>query len=131
MKTFVLLGITAILALGFTAVSDGQADLAKVLVGKWEGQIAAGVPGNLARVLTIKSVEDTRATGLFGIPGGATKPVDIAIERSGNDTTLRFAGFSNAPTQLMLKGDKTLDGTVSLPTTAGLRDFRLQLDKAQ
>ena len=131
MKTFVLLGITAILALGFTAVSDGQVDLAKVLVGKWEGQIAASVSGNKARVLTIKSVEDTRATGLFGIPGGATKPVDIAIERSGNDTTLRFAGFSNAPTQLTLKGDKTLDGTVSLPTTGGLRDFRLQLDKVQ
>ena len=131
MKTFVLLGVTAILALGFTAVSDGQVDLAKVLVGKWEGQIAGTFPGNKARALTIKSVEDTRAAGLFGIPGGATKPVDIAIERNGNDTTLRFAGFSNAPTQLMLKGEKTLDGTVTLPTTGGLRDFRLQFDKVE
>ena len=132
MKTFVLLGVAAILALGFTPpASDAQVDLAKVLIGKWEGQLSGRIPGNKERVLTIRTVEDTRATGLFGIPGGATKPVDIAIERSGNDTILRFAGFNNAPTQLTLKREKTLDGTVTLPTTGGVVDVRLQLDKVQ
>lgn len=130
MKAFVLLGVAAILALGF-AVSDGQDDLAKILVGKWEGQLSARTPGNRDRVLTITSVEEARATGRFGIPAGATKPVDIAIERSGSDTILRFTGFNNAPIQLTLTRGKTLDGTVTLPTTSGLVDVRLQLDKAQ
>ncbi len=130
MKTFVLLGVAATLALGF-AVSDGQDDLAKILVGKWEGQLSSREPGNKERVLTINSVEEARAKGRFGIPGGASKAVDIAIERSGSDTILRFTGFNNAPAQLTLKGGKTLDGTYTLPTTSGLRDVRLQLDKAQ
>jgi hypothetical protein len=129
-KTFVLLWVAAILALGF-AVSDGQDDLAKILVGKWEGQLSASIPGNKDRVLTITAVEEARATGRWGIPGGGSKPVDIAIERSGGATILRFSGFNNAPTQLTLKGGKTLDGTTTLPTTSGTRDFRLQLDKAQ
>jgi len=129
-KTFVLLGVAAILALGF-AVSDGQDDLAKILVGKWEGQVAWRVPGNKDRVLTITSVKEARATGRFGIPGGASKPVDIAIERSGSDTILRFSGFNNTPVQLTLKGGKTLDGTVSAQTSGGMMDGRLQLDKVQ
>ena len=130
MKTFVLLGVAAVLALGF-AVSDGQDDLAKILVGKWEGQISWTIPGNKDRVLTINSVEEARATGRWSIPGGATKPVDIAIERSGGDPILRFAGFNNVPTQLTLKGGKTLDGTTTFQTTSGMRDFRLQLEKTQ
>lgn len=130
MKTLVLLGVAAILALGF-AVSDGQDDLAKILVGKWEGQFSGATGGNMDRVLTITSVQEARATGRLAIPGGASTPVNIAIERSGSDTILRFSGFNNAPTQLTLRRGKTLDGTVSLPTTGGLRDFRLQLDKAQ
>ena len=130
MKTFVLFGVAAILALGF-AVSEGQDDLATILVGKWEGQLSSRDPGNKDRVLTITSVQEGRATGRFGIPAGASKAVDIAIERSGSDTILRFTGFNNAPAQLTLKGSKTLDGTYTLPTTSGLRDVRLQLDKTQ
>jgi hypothetical protein len=129
-KTFVLLGVAAILALGF-AVSDGQDDLAKTLIGKWEGQVTWRAPGNKDRVLTITSVKDGQATGRFGIPGGASKAVDIAIERSGGDTILRFSSFNNAPTQLTLRGGKTLDGTVTVPSAVGMVDGRLQLDKAR
>jgi len=129
-KTFVLLGVAAILTLGF-AVSDGQDDLAKILVGKWEGYLSGSMPGNKDRVLTITSVQEASAKGRFGIPGGASTGVNIAIERSGSDTILSFTGFNNAPARLTLKGGKTLDGTYTLPTTSGNRDVRLQLDKAQ
>ena len=130
------IGVGLVLLLcSLPSTACAQQDLAKVLVGKWEGQVApirlAGrAPVDLHRTLVIKEVneEDGRwsAKGEWGITGQRLGPVTIAIKRSAGETQLEFQSAMSGPIMLRLLGDKNLNGTTRPPVSAEDRELKLQ-----
>jgi hypothetical protein len=110
--------------------SASQADLSKVLIGRWEG-------GNEA-VLLFESVrqEGDRwvAIAKFGGRGQPPRPVDVTMEVSGGGVTLHFKPAPDFEWKLALRGDAALDGTVrTRGRVAGgaSRDLPVRLEKVR
>jgi len=133
--------VVAVTLLGVGA-AVGQVDLAKALVGKWEGEqeMMSDRRSDPARTLVITSVKQVDgkwiADGRFGIgiPPGATGPVKIEIDNSGKSPSLRWTGAAGAAYELSLLNEKNLVGKVTLTvqqlrSDTGSRDRTLKLEK--
>ena len=110
--------------------SEAQADLAKVLVGRWEGGAQA--------VLIFDSVrqEDGRwvAVAKFGARGQPPRPVNVTIDASGNTVTVQFKPLATIKWQLTLRGESVLDGVVrdQLRVSGGrTADIPVRLEKVR
>ena len=131
--------VIAVTLLGVGA-AVGQVDLAKALVGKWEGEMEffRDRSANPARTLVITSVKQVDgkwiADGRFGIPPGAPGPVKIEIDNSGKIPSLRWTGKTGTAYELNLLNEKNLVGKVTLTVEqhrsgGGSRDRTLKLEK--
>ena len=102
--------VVAGLMLG-TGVAAAQADLAKVLVGTWKGELQQRTQKGPDPELTLiiasvkqeggKWVADAR---LGGADAAKTRPVNIDIDTSGSKPSLRFKGASGSEYSLNLFG---------------------------
>jgi hypothetical protein len=140
-KLLTMLVVTGLgIVLGMSPGS-AQLDLAKVLVGKWEGAVqwAAGAGsgvGDPNRTLIIDSVEQKDgkwvAMGKFGVTGKGLGKVTIEVEDSGSRPSIRFVTGSNSTVRLALSGTKDLTGTLTLPGTSQRgNDRRMNLEKKE
>ena len=99
-------------------VLDAQRDLAKALVGKWEGQLdvsgLTGVGFPPERTLIIESVRGESGEWVveakFGVTGRRLVPVNVGVETVGSEIILRFVTAENARVKLTLLKEKYLDG---------------------
>lgn len=129
-------GIVVGLALlcSLPSAACAQQDLAKVLAGTWEGQLAplssGRAPIDLNRTLVINEVSEKdgawSARGEWGISGQRRGPVTIAIKRSGGETRLEFQSALSGPVALRLEGDKNLNGSTRPPGASEDRDVKLR-----
>jgi hypothetical protein len=116
-----------------------QGDLAKALVGKWEGAVewaggAGSGAGDPNRTLIIDSVDQKDgkwvATGRYGITGKGLGKVEIEVGDSGSRPFLRFVTGANSTVRLTLAGPKELAGTLTLSGTSQRgNDRRMTLQK--
>jgi carbohydrate-selective porin OprB len=112
-----------------------QADLAKVLVGTWEGelQLRTKKGADLGLKLGIMSVKQEDGKGIAdGRFGGS--PVKIDVDPGGSKPSLRWTGATGATYNVSLLDDKNLAGTVTLTTSAagrGDRDRSVKLEKKE
>ena len=121
----VALSVMAALLLG-TGVASAQADLSKVLVGTWKGEVQQrtqkGADPELTLIITSvkqeggKWVADAR---LGGAEGGKTAKVNIDIDTSGSKPSLRFKGAKGTEYDVSLFNDRELVGTAGLTTSVG------------
>jgi hypothetical protein len=104
-----------------------QVDLAKSLVGKWEGdvQFAGGAGsgvGDPNRTLIIESVAEKDgkwvATGRYGVTGKGLGKVEIEVSDSGGRPFIRFVTGGSSTVRLTLTGAKELTGTMTLSGTS-------------
>lgn len=131
--------LPAVLAvlLSTVTVSRAELDVAKVLVGKWDGDVqTAG--GSYPRVLVIKSVQNEAGTltavaeyggtgsgyggGASGYGGGDVRllPVPVKVESFGDDVLLRFPTIEGWTVELTLYKDRQhLFGNVHIPISRG------------
>jgi hypothetical protein len=136
-----LLAVTVLgLSLGMTS-AWAQDDLAKSLVGKWEGSVEfAGSAGSAAmgdpnRTLIIESVtqKDGKpvATGRYGITGKGLGKVEIELGDSAGKPFLRFVTGGPSTVRLTLTGPKDLTGTTTFVGTSSGRggDRVMKLEK--
>jgi hypothetical protein len=137
-KIFTFLVVVALgTSLGMTS-AWAQADLAKSLVGKWEGEItlsgSAGSTSDPNRTLIIRSVEQKDgkmiATGTYGVTGKGLGKVEIEVIDSGGRPYLTFANATST-VRLTLTGPKDLTGTASIAGASSARggDRPLKLEK--
>jgi hypothetical protein len=107
----------------FVASSEGQMDPAKVLVGKWEGEVQfLGVGGERDRTLIIESVSQKDGKwvgqGRWGITGKGLGPVTIEVDHSGKMPWIRFVSSAGAVVRLDLFDAKHLIGTLAVAGAA-------------
>lgn len=99
-------------------VLDAQRDLAKVLVGKWEGKVDVSGLDNVRfppeRTLIIESVRgesgERAVEAKFGVTGRRLFPVNVGVETVGSEIILRFVTPDNTRIKLTLLKEKYLDG---------------------
>jgi len=139
MRTGAAPWLAVVMVLSVVGVSHAQVDLAKVLVGRWEGEqeyllISAENP---KRILVIESVTQVDgkwvANGRYGTPAGLIR-VKIAVETGGQGVDLSWTGPTGSQFQLNLLRDKHLVGKMTLTMgqnkgASGSRDRTLKLDK--
>ena len=126
-----------VIVFSVSTVSEAQLDVAKVIVGKWDGDVQTA-SGTYPRILVIKSVENgpggLLATGEYGGTGrgyaGAAGgyaapdvrllPVVINLQSFGNDVILRFATIEGWTVEVTLyKDQRHLFGDVRIPISRG------------
>ena len=133
------LSLAVLVVLSLAGVTFSQVELAKVLVGRWEGeQEYLQVHSDSAkRILVIESVSQVdgkwAADGRYGTPAGLVR-VKIAIETGGKNVGLSWTGPTGNQFRLNLLQDKHLVGKVSLTMeqskgSTGSRDRTLKLEK--
>ena len=112
-----------------------QVDLAKTLVGTWEGELQLrtkkGADPHLKLVITSVKQEDGKwvADGRAG-----STPVKIDVDTTGARPSLRWTAASGTAYNLSLIDDKNLVGTATLTTSAagrGDRDRSVKLEKKE
>ena len=118
--------VMAGLVLG-TGVAAAQGDLAKALVGTWQGELQQrtqkGADPGLTLIITSvkqeggKWVADARLGGAEG--GKTTAKVNIDIDTSGSKPALRFKGTKGTEYDVSLFNEKELVGTAVLITGVG------------
>ena len=100
-------------------LASAQVDLAKVLVGRWEGEVATRFQKgtNPGLVLIITSVKEDggkwSGNGRSGTRTGQA-PVTVEIDNSGKRPSLRWTGVSGVVYEVNLFDEKTLSGTATL-----------------
>lgn len=121
-------------------VAAAQVDLAKALVGTWEGelqmQLKKGADPVMALVITSVKQEDGKwvADGRFGGANGKKGPVRIDVDTSGSKPSLRWKGASGIEYDVNLFDDKHLTGTATLTTAQagrGARERTLKFEKKE
>jgi hypothetical protein len=131
--------LAAALLLCGAGASLAQVDVAKALVGRWEGeqQYLVNQKDDPRRTLVISSVEQMDgkwiADARFGTPAQQGR-FKIPVEVNGNEVRLLWKGASGADYDLRLMQSKYLVGKVTLTTgqhnsTYGSRDRGLKLEK--
>lgn len=140
MRAVLRLALLTLLTLLLCAeASHAQVDLAKALVGRWEGEQEFLVERSEdpKRTLVIESVTQTDgnwvANGRYGTSAGMGR-VRIDVETSGAQPGLNWVSASGAQYQLNLIQDRYLVGKVILTVgqnkrTTGSRDRTLKLEK--
>ena len=128
-----VLAVTGLMLWSGAAVA--QADLAKTLVGTWEGELQLRTkkgadPGLKLRITSLKQ-EDGKwvADGRLG-----STPVKIDVDTTGAKPSLRWTAASGTAYNLSLVDDKNLVGTATLTTSAagrGDRDRSVKLEKKE
>ena len=124
-----------------TGVAAARADLAKALVGTWEGEqeYVTNRADDPKRTPVIESVDQVDgkwvANSRFGTPPRLGR-VKIPIETSGKDVSLSRTGGSGAQYHLNLMQDKHLVGELTLTVGqhkagTGSRDRTLKLEKVK
>ncbi len=138
------LTILAVLAL---VITPGEAqDLAKVLIGKWEGEVQTD-SGNYPRTLIIKSAGENEGRPILQAEYGGTgdsygrtqagvAPVQIAIQMVNGEVILRFYTPDWSPVTLTLHKDgKHLLGSVVARVSSGRHSSRadnsIRLEKVE
>jgi hypothetical protein len=119
-----------------------QVDLAKTLVGTWEGEVKARMlrgpdaGAELKLIITSVTQQDGKwiADGRLGGKDGRSAPVKVDIDTSGSKPSLRFKGASGTDYALSLFNDKQMAGTATLTTaqaksSTGARDRDVILEK--
>jgi len=123
-----------------SGVAAAQVDLAKALVGTWEGelqmQMKKGADPVMALVVTSVKQEDGKwvADGRFGGAKGKKGPVKIEVDTSGSKPSLRWKGASGTEYDVSLFDDKHLTGTATLTTSQagrGARERTLKFEKKE
>ena len=121
-------------------VAAAQADLAKALVGTWQGELQMrlkkGADPSVTLIITSVKQEDGKwiADGRMGPTEARTGPVKIDIDTSGSKPALRWKGASGTQFDLSLLDDKHLVGTATLTTSdagQGARDRSVKLEKKE
>jgi hypothetical protein len=108
-----------------TGVAAAQADLAKTLVGTWQGELQQRTQkrADPTLVLIIKSVkqEDGKwgADARVGATEDKTAAVKVDIATIGAKPSLRWTGGKGTAYDLSLFSDKELVGTAVLTTGGG------------
>ena len=139
MRTGAARWLAVVMVLSWVGVSHAQVDLAKVLVGRWEGEQEYLLvhSDNPKRILVIESVSQVDgkwvANGRYGTPAGLVR-VKIAVETGGEGVDLSWTGPTGNQFQLNLLRDKHLVGKITLTTEqsksgTGSRDRTLKLEK--
>jgi hypothetical protein len=136
--------VAALAGLLAAGAAVAQVDLAKVLVGTWEGEVKArilrGPDAGAELKLTIASVtqQDGKwiVDGRLGGKDGRSAPVKVDIDTSGSKPSLRFKGASGTDYVLTLFSDKQMAGTATLTTaqaksSTGARDRDVVLEKTR
>ena len=128
-----LLAVTGLMLWSGAAVAQG--DLAKTLVGTWQGELQLrtkkGADPGLKLVITSLKQEDGKwvADGRFG-----PTPVKIDVDTTGAKPSLRRTAASGTAYNVNLVDDKNLVGTATLTTSAagrGDRDRSVKLEKKE
>jgi hypothetical protein len=124
-----------------TGVAAAQADLAKALVGTWQGELQMRSKKSdpvVTLIITSVKQEDGKwvADARLGGADGKTAPVMIGIDTSGSKPSLRFKGRSGIEYDVSLFNDKALVGTAVLTTTqagrsSGSRDRPIKFEKKE
>jgi hypothetical protein len=132
---FVAAGV--MLGVGVAAAAD---DLAKALVGTWQGELQLRLKKGADPEVTLKIAsvkqEDGKwvAEGRFGLDG-KTRPVKIDVDTSGAKPSLRWTGATGFEYNLSLLDDKHLGGTATVTTKEsagrGDRDRSMRLEKKE
>ena len=99
-----------------------QEDLAKSLVGKWEGRsmggLSRGAVGDANRTLIIESVTQKDGAwvgaGRYGITGKGLGKVEIEVGDSAGRPFIRFVTGGPSTVRLTLTGAKELTGTTTI-----------------
>ena len=117
--------------------SFAQVDPAKVLVGRWEGQVE--IPGNSGRVLTINSIKakgegEWAARGRYEITGqesdSKTGGREMSVLSRDNEIYIEFiVGTSKNPVKLKLVGENKLEGTTNMVVGGRGSDRRIRFEK--
>jgi hypothetical protein len=114
--------------------SDAQLDVAKILVGKWEGDIQTrGMAGDPNRTLIIDTVAEREGgwavKAQYGVTGGKLSHIDATLDKAGDQFLLKFVvgAQSKANVSLRLHDDKHLVGTYTL--SGGSRTHQRERDQ--
>lgn len=131
------LAASAILMLS-PGLARAQVDLAKALVGRWEGEIAYRfLKGtNPGLVLVITSVKEDGGKWTADARGGTKTsglgPVKIEIDNTGKRPSLRWTGPTGVVYAVNLLDEKTLAGTATLTREmAAERELPVKLEKVK
>jgi hypothetical protein len=101
-------------------LAPAQVDLAKALVGRWEGEIALRFQktANPGLVLVITSVKEEggrwTADARSGTKTSGLGPAKVEIDNSGKRPSLRWTGGTGVVYDVNLFDEKTLVGTATL-----------------
>jgi hypothetical protein len=120
----------AAMVFGWT-IAAAQVDFAKVLVGRWAGEISTAKT-NLPVVLMINSVKEDGGKWVAEGRSGTT-PVRIEIDTSAKQPSLNWTGMSGVVYNVSLVDDKNLVGTATLTgqgaNSRSSRDHPVKLEK--
>jgi hypothetical protein len=118
------------------AICDGETDLSKVLVGRWQGEIGGWRAGTGDRTLIITALTQRdgqwTAHALYAITGHGFVNVDIEVDNSREWPWLRFATTAKPPSivRLNLLNGTTLVGTFTRPAGGFTQwDYSIRFDK--
>jgi hypothetical protein len=136
--TTLILAVLALIMVGVIAPRAEEMDLAKALVGKWEGEFqrrgkGQGTPSTQnVRTLEIESVRKQDGKWVvekvqYGLPG-KMRPENVKLNMTGSDVRLEL-GVPGVGGRLSVKliGEDTLKGTID--TDSG--SFDIELKKAR
>jgi hypothetical protein len=137
MKTIcLLLAMLTFIMVGSAVSKADQIDLAKALVGKWEGEIARGQMDkgwNYGRTLVIGQVREQDGKWIverarWGVTGMGLAPVQVTLGVDGGEPTLEFdipAGQVKNSAKLGLIKEGVLAGVLHL-TRVGFKNDNMR-----
>jgi len=129
-----VLAVTGLMLWSGAAVA--QADLAKTLVGTWEGELQLRTKKGADPTLKLRITSLKQEDGKWVADGRAgSTPVKIDVDTTGAKPSLRWTAASGTAYNLTLVDDKNLVGTATLTTGAagsrGERDRSVKLEKKE
>jgi hypothetical protein len=127
-------GLVAVIVLaGLVVPVAAQEDLAKVLVGTWEGEYQLRAR-DVKRTLVIESVkmdgDSGTAKGKWSGQGW-TRSVNIPVKVSGKDVKLEWSVSAGTGVRVTLKNPTTLVGAGDFQTQRGTQQTALELTKVK
>jgi hypothetical protein len=137
MRQFIVAVLAAAALLGIGSTGGAQAQYAKLMIGKWEGdiQMARG-RSSPDRTLIIESVGEGEGPvpvkGQYGITGQKLGRMQGTLETAGGQALLRFTTGAGSNVVLRLHGERDLIGTIDFPgTSQRAQDHPMRLKKME
>ena len=135
MRSMAALFTVSVLLVAWTA--QAQPDYAKVLVGKWEGDVReprSRTPPD--RTLVIRSIGKSDGPlpvkAQYGVTGGKLNRLEGTLDTSGARPVLRLTTSGGSTIVLRLHDEKSLIGTIDYPGTGQqLQEHPLRLKKVE